>query len=85
MKNTVTETIKSVNYSNGSRIATIEQVISRADDCAEIGNLYYRLSDYYRSFELTGTNEEREAILKDIAEVKEKIEIYTSYLAGYSE
>ena len=40
MKNTVTETIKSVNYSNGSRIATIEQVISRADDCAEIGNLY---------------------------------------------
>lgn len=82
MKN---ETVMNVVYENGARVATVEQVNSRSDDCAEIGNLYYRLSDYYRRLEQGITDEEREAIHRDIAEVKEKIDVYIGYLAGYGE
>ena len=84
MRNTK-ETIKSVNYENGARVAVVEQIISRADDCAEIGNLYYRLSDYYRRLEQDITDEEKEMIRRDIENVKEQIIVYSGYLDGYGE
>lgn len=81
----VVETTKNVTYTNGSRVATIEQVISRADDCAHIGQLYYRLSDIYRRLEMEIPDTERVALEKDLKTVKSEIETYVGYLEGYDE
>lgn len=79
------ETVKSVTYAAGRRVATVEQVVSRAEDCEEMGNLYFRLSDLYRRLEDfgDGAESERTAILDDISAVREKIKEFDGYLKGY--
>ena len=82
----ITETIKAVTYEKGSRVAVIEQKISRADDCEELGNLYFRLSDIYRRLDMEGIAEsERKALLSDRADLTAKIMEYRGYLEGYAE
>lgn len=82
----ITETIKAITYEKGSRVAVIEQKISRADDCEELGNLYFRLSDIYRRLDMEGIAEsEREALLSDRADLTAKIMEYRGYLEGYAE
>lgn len=82
----ITETVKNVSYTNGRRIATIEQNISRSDDCEHIGTLYYRLSDIYRRMDNNDiSTEEQEALEKDIIAVKEELNTYLGYLSGYSD
>lgn len=83
MRNRIKETIKNISYENGARVATVEQVISRADDSAKIGEFYFRMSDLYRSADEEITDEERAVIEKELAEVKEQIAVYTEYLNGY--
>lgn len=83
MRNRIKETIKKVSYENGTRVAMLEQVISRADDCSKIGELYFRMSDLYRRAEEEITEEERNMIEKELAEVKAQILVYTEYLNGY--
>jgi hypothetical protein len=83
MRNRIKETIKNISYENGARVATVEQVISRADDSAKIGELYFRMSDLYRRSDEEITDEEREVIEKELAEVKAQIAVYTEYLNGY--
>ena len=83
MRNRIKETIKNISYENGARVATVEQVISRADDSAKLGDLYYRMSDLYRRADGEITDEEREVIEKELAEVKAQIAVYTEYLNGY--
>lgn len=36
------ETVKNVAYENGTRISTVERVVTRADDAEQLGNLYRR-------------------------------------------
>ena len=83
MRNRIKETIKNISYENGARVATVEQVISRADDSAKIGELYFRMSDLYRRADEEITDEERAVIEKELAEVKKQIAVYTEYLNGY--
>ena len=83
MRNRIKETIKNISYENGARVATVEQVIRRADDSAKIGELYFRMSDLYRRSDEEITDEEREVIEKELAEVKAQIAVYTEYLNGY--
>ena len=64
-------------------MATVEQVISRADDSAKLGDLYYRMSDLYRRADGEINDDERVLIEKELAEVKEQIAVYTEYLNGY--
>ena len=46
------ETVKNVAYGNGTRISTVERVVTRADDAEQLGNLYFRLSGVYRQLSL---------------------------------
>ena len=76
------ETIKNVAYGKGVRVSTVD----RADDCEEIGNLYFRLSDIYRRLETEGITEaERETLMSDRADLTAKIMEYRGYLEGYDE
>ncbi|MBO4931669.1 MAG: hypothetical protein J6I42_05750 [Clostridia bacterium] len=79
----ITETIKAVTYEKGSRVAVIEQKISRADDCEELGNLYFRLCDIYRRLEETEDATERDALEVDRVKIAAEIERYRGYLEGY--
>ena len=79
----ITETIKAVTYEKGSRVAVIEQKISRADDCEELGNLYFRLCDIYRRLEETDDEAERDGLEADRVKVAAEIERYRGYLDGY--
>lgn len=83
MRNRIKETIKNISYENGARVATVEQVISRADDSAKLGDLYYRMSDLYRRADGEINDDERVLIEKELAEVKAQIAVYTEYLNGY--
>lgn len=83
MRNRIKETIKNISYENGARVATVEQVIRRADDSAKLGDLYYRMSDLYRRADGEINDDERVLIEKELAEVKEQIAVYTEYLNGY--
>lgn len=78
-----TETVKTVTYENGTRISTVERVVTRADDCEQLGNLYFRLSDIYRRLDTCGTDAERAALEADKAVILADIEIYAGYLNGY--
>ena len=82
---TTTETVKNVTYSGGSRIATVEQTCTRADDAEKLGNLYFRLSDLYRRIDANPAPSENEltALNKDLEVVLADIETYKGYLAGY--
>lgn len=80
------ETIKNVAYGKGVRVSTVERVVTRADDCEEIGNLYFRLSDIYRRLDMEGITEaERETLMSDRADLIAKITEYHGYLEGYDE
>lgn len=81
------ETVKSIEYTAGRRVATVEQVVSRADDCEEMGNLYFRLSDLYRRLDNLedGMDNERAALIGDIADVRSRIAEYEGYLRGYTD
>lgn len=83
MRNGIKESIKDITYKNGARVTTVEKVITKADDCAEIGNLYYRLSDLYHRSNADITDEERAVIEKETAEIKAKIVEFAKYLDGY--
>jgi len=78
-----TETVKTVTYENGTRISTVERVVTRADDCEQLGNLYFRLSDIYRRLDTCGTDAERAALEADKAVILADIETYAGYLNGY--
>lgn len=80
--NTNTE-VKSVEYKNCKRIATLTQTVSRADDCEELGNLYFRLSDIYRRLDNCTDETERAALDADKSVMLTDIETYSGYLAGY--
>lgn len=75
--------VKSVTYVNGRRIATLEETVTRADDCEELGNLYFRLSDIYRRLETETSSDMQSALASDRDTIKTKISAYTGYLAGY--
>jgi len=79
------EMVKNVSYSGGNRTAVVEKVVSRADDAAYLGNLYYRLSDFYRRLEMEITDEERALIQRDLADVLAEITEYRGYLDGYTD
>lgn len=81
----IMETIKTVTYENGSRVAVIEQKISRADDCEELGNLYFRLCDIYRRLEDVTDENERAALEADRVKIAKEIERYRGYLEGYAD
>lgn len=82
----ITETIKNVSYTNGNRIATVEQKISRADDCEKIGTLYFRMSDIYRRLDVENiTDGEREMLIKELEDTKKELDVYLGYLSGYSD
>lgn len=84
MRRTIKETIRNISYENGTRVEVVEKVISRADDCAKVGELYFRMSDLYRRLENNEINaDEREVIAKELDEVKDQIWTYTGYLDGY--
>lgn len=80
-----TEVIKTVEYTNGRRVATVEQVISRADDCEAMGDLYFRLSNLYRRLEDVINEAERAGISGEIADVRAEIARYAGYLDGYTD
>ena len=77
------ETTKGVVYNAGRRVATIERVCTRSDDCADVGRLYYRLSDIYRRLEGEISEGEREALEADLAQVNSELRTALSYLDGY--
>lgn len=77
------ETIKNIAYEGGNRIATVEQVVTKADDYAEVGNLYYRMADLYRRMDMDISDEERAAVEKDMKLVREELDKYLGYLEGY--
>ncbi len=77
------ETVKGVSYNGGQRVAVVEQKVSRADDVAHLGELYFRMSDFYRRLDMEISDEERKLILADLAEVAAEIEEYRGYLDGY--
>jgi hypothetical protein len=79
----ITETIKAITYEKSSRVAVIEQKISRADDCEELGNLYFRLCDIYRRLEKIDDTAERDALEADRVKIAAEIERYRGYLDGY--
>lgn len=80
------ETIKNVAYGKGVRVSTVERVVTFADDCEELGNLYFRLSDIARRLDAEGIGEaERENLTADRKEILVKIAEYRGYLEGYDE
>lgn len=79
----INETIKNVTYNRGTRVATVEQVISRADDCAHVGELYFRMSDIYRRLDMEISDEERTALETDLVTLNEELTTYLDYLNGY--
>lgn len=86
----IAETVKNVTYTNGTRIATVEQTVSRADDAEKLGNLYFRLSDIYRRLDDEGIAESERLALKldlgkDLGKVEEEIKEYIGYLEGYGD
>ena len=78
-----TETVKTVTYENGTRISTVERVVTRADDAEQLGNLYFRLSDIYRRLDNCTDENERAALETDKAAILAEAETYTGYLNGY--
>ncbi|MGN1410284.1 MAG: hypothetical protein ACI4XJ_08915 [Eubacteriales bacterium] len=80
--NTNTE-VKSVEYKNSKRVATLTQTVSRADDCEELGNLYFRLSDIYRRLDMETDTDIQTALLSDRDAIITQINTFTEYLAGY--
>ncbi len=81
----IVETTKNVTYANGSRVATIEQVITRADDYAKMGELYFRLADLWRRLEDDKTTEEERVYLeKDLEKVQAELAVQEGYVAGYN-
>lgn len=82
----IAETVKNVTYTNGTRIATVEQTVSRSDDAEKLGSLYFRLSDIYRRLDDEGIAEsERLALKLDLEKVEEEIKEYIGYLTGYGD
>lgn len=78
-----TETTRNVVYSGGRRVATVERVCNRSDDYAEIGRLYYRLSDIYRQLEGDPDNALRTALEADLETVEAELQTYLGYISGY--
>lgn len=82
----ITETVKTVTYEKGTRISTVERVITRADDAEQLGNLYFRLSDIYRRLDDEGIADSEKLTLKlDLGKVEEEIKEYIGYLEGYGD
>lgn len=81
------ETTKKVEFAGHQRTATVERVITRADDCAHIGELFFRLSDIYRRLDMAeGVSDiERTELLKELGAVTAEIDEYRGYLGGYAE
>lgn len=79
----ITETVKTVTYEKGTRISTVERVITRADDAEQLGNLYFRLSDIYRRLDNCTDETECTALEADKAAILAEIETYAGYLNGY--
>ena len=80
------ESVKNVAYGKGVRVATVERTVTFADDCEELGNLYFRLSDISRRLETEGIEEaEKKNLAADRKEILAKIAEYRGYLDGYTE
>lgn len=80
----ITEKVKNVSYENGTRVATVEKIVSPSYDAEHLGSLYFRLSDIYRRLDNENISEdEKTAIKADLTEVKAEIREYTEYLSGY--
>lgn len=80
--NTNTQVI-SVEYKNSKRVATLAQTVSRSDDCEELGNLYFRLSDIYRRLDTETDTDAQTALLSDRDAIITQINTFTEYLSGY--
>ena len=79
------ETVKNVAYENGTRISTVEKVVTRADDSEQLGNLYFRLSGVYRQLENCTDAAEHDALEADKAVILAEIGTYVGYLNGYED
>ena len=79
------ETVKNVAYGNGTRISTVERVVTRADDAEQLGNLYFRLSGVYRQLENCTDAAEHDALEADKAVILAEIGTYVGYLNGYED
>ena len=79
------ETVKNVAYENGTRISTVERVVTRADDAEQLGNLYFRLSGVYRQLESCTDAAEHDALEADKAVILTEIGTYVGYLNGYED
>ena len=79
------ETVKTVAYENGTRISTVERVVTRADDAEQLGNLYFRLSGVYRQLENCTDAAERDALETDRSKIAAQITEYLGYLNGYED
>ena len=81
----ITDTVKTVTYTNGKRVATIERTVSRADDAEKLGELYYRLSDIYRRKQDSTNADELTALETDRSKIAAQITEYLGYLNGYED
>ena len=82
----IKETVKSVEYNGVSRIATVEQTISRTNDCEYIGNLYFRMADAYRVIDnQERTDAEKTQARTNLATLQAELEEYLVYLSGYTD
>ena len=79
----ITDTVKTVTYTNGKRVTTIERTVSRADDAEKLGELYYRLSDIYRRKQDSADEDELAALETDRSKIAAQITEYLGYLNGY--
>lgn len=79
------ETVKNVAYENGTRISTVERVVTRADDAEQLGNLYFRLSGVYRQLGICTDAAEHDALEADKAVILAEIGTYVGYLNGYED
>lgn len=81
----MTVTTKAVTWKNGKRVETIEQALSKFEDFAKMGDLYYRLADFWRMMEREDAPEEDKVLWrKEIAALEEQIQTQGEYLAGYA-
>lgn len=82
----IKETVKSVEYNGVSRVATVEQTISRTNDCEYIGNLYFRMADAYRVIDnQERTDAEKTQARTNLANLQAELEEYLVYLSGYTD
>ena len=81
----ITDTVKSVTYVSGVRVAAIERTVTIADDAEQLGNLYYRLADVCRRIGNTADPDELAALRSDKAVIESGITEYAAYIAGYGE